>query len=579
MCAAVRTIAVRTVAHSAFANVHESHERIEQTRIVARRGLQEVVGFEFAARVSAWHDAFAALPHTNVALFESDGVEFAAALYGAWHASKVVYLPGDVQPDTCRSLQALNVVFVGAFPPPFETIASPASVNREATLPAFDAHNAQLIIYTSGSTGAPQAVPKRLSQLLAEVESLERVFGEFMNDCDVIATVSHQHIYGLLFKILWPLQAGRAFVAESAVYPEKLIALLAERRAVVVSGPAHLKRLPTSLDWSSVRHNVAAVFSSGGPLPLDAATTTNELLGTTPVEVYGSSETGGIAWRQQSREVAAAWKPLPGVEVAERETQLAIRSPHLANNEWLIVPDNVQFDSNGHFTLLGRADRIAKIEGKRISLVGIETALMQSGLVAEVRVLPLESTRDELGAVVVPNERGWDVLREEQTRGLRAKLDVMLNNSVERIAHPRRWRWLDAVPVNAVGKTTNAALLELFGANELKFPAVHVVNSSSNEVTLELYVSPHLAAFDGHFVDAPILAGVVQVDWAISYARKFLSVNETFDRLEAVKFLRVYQPGALLQMQLQWKPERHLLAFRYDSGPTAHSSGRIFFRA
>ena len=31
-------------------------------------------------------------------------------------------------------------------------------------------------------------------------------------DGDIVATVSHQHIYGLLFKVLWPLAAGRAIV-------------------------------------------------------------------------------------------------------------------------------------------------------------------------------------------------------------------------------------------------------------------------------------------------------------------------------------------------------------------------------
>ncbi|MEO7363604.1 MAG: AMP-binding protein, partial [Gemmatimonadaceae bacterium] len=252
--------------------------------------------------------------------------------------------------------------------------------------------------------------------------------------------------------------------------------------------------------------------------------------------------------------------------------------PHLANDDWYVVPDNVAFDADGHFTLLGRSDRIAKIEGKRISLVGIEALLLQSGLVADVRVLQLESARDEIGAVIVPNENGWSVLRTAQTRGLRAKLDVLLNNSVERIAHPRRWRWVDALPVNDVGKTSNAAVLELFAAAGLHFPAVHVLESSPDKVTFELYVSPHLSAFDGHFPGIPVLAGVVQTDWAICLARKAFGVDLQFDRMEAIKFLRVYQPGDLLTVELQWKAERRLLSFRFDSGSTAHSSGRIFFK-
>lgn len=552
---------------------------IDAESVVARRGQHRINEREFRARVSAWRGALSVVAQPNVALFEADGAEFSAALLGAWYAQKSVYLPGDVQPDTCRSLQALDVAFVGAFPAEFATVVSPANGNADDVFAPLDATDVQAIIYTSGSTGVPQAVPKRLTQLLAEVSALESAFGSLVGDSEIIATVSHQHIYGLLFKILWPLMAKRAFVSESAVYPEKLVALLAERKAAVVSGPAHLKRLPASLAWNSVQHNVSVVFSSGGPLPLDASVLANELLGSAPVEVYGSSETGGIAWRRQSQNVVAAWQPLPGVHVSERDTCLAVRSPHLADAEWHVVPDNVAFAANGHFTLLGRADRIAKIEGKRVSLAGIEDALLQSGLVAEVRVLQLESTRDELGAVIVPNTNGWAVLRDEQTRGLRAKLDVLLNNSVERIAHPRRWRWVDALPVNAAGKTPTSTLLELFAPTGLKFPATHLVESSKDKVSLELYVSPHLAAFDGHFREVPVLAGVVQVDWAICLARKFFGVDMQFDRMEAIKFLRVYQPAALLNVELLWKAERRLLSFRFDSGSIAHSSGRIFFKA
>ena len=572
MCAAVRT---PEVTHLLFDRLSTP---IEAQNVVARSRQRAIGEREFRARVSAWRAALSAVTPVNVALFHPDGVEFAAAMIGAWYAGKTVYLPGDVQRDTGRSLRALDVVFVGAFPQEFEPFASAPGGNADEKFAPLDANDVQTVIYTSGSTGAPQAVPKRLTQLLAEVQALENEFGAYVNDSEIVATVSHQHIYGLLFKILWPLMSQRPFVAESAVYPEQLLSLLSERKSAVVSGPAHLKRLTASLDWSAVRHNASVIFSSGGPLPHDAALAVHTLLGSAPVEVYGSSETGGIAWRRQAPDVVAPWQPLPGVTVSERDNCLAIRSPHLAHDQWFVVPDNVTFEANGHFTLLGRADRIAKIEGKRISLAGIEALLMGSDLVADACVLQLESARDELGAVIVPSKRGWALLRAENTRGLRARLDVRLDSAVERIAHPRRWRWVDALPVNTVGKTSRAALLELFTATGVKFPAVQVLDTSADQVTLELYVSPYLAAFDGHFREIPVLAGVVQVDWAVRLARTFLDVRLAFDRMEAIKFLRVYQPGDLLTVQLHWKPERRLLSFRYDSGSTAHSSGRIFFR-
>ena len=543
---------------------------------LARRGEHDIGESEFRARVTAWRGAFDAIANTAVALYEPDGVEFAAALIGAWYANKTVYLPGDTQPETCRALQALNATFVGAFPDGFTR----ALATHTATITPFEPLNAEealVIIFTSGSTGPPQAVHKRLSQLLADVHTLEIVFGARIGNSDIVATVSHQHIYGLLFKILWPLTYRRTFVSESLVYPEQMLASLTLRVSAIVSGPAHLKRLPESLDWNAVRDHVTATFSSGGPLPLSAASSVELLLGNAPIEVYGSSETGGVAYRQCARGQVASWTPLPGVEVTGSDNGLAVRSAHLPDHNWFLVPDNASFDDHGNFTLLGRADRIAKIEGKRVSLVGIEDALVNSGFVAETRVIQLESTRDELGAIVVPNNAGWDVLRDEGARGLRARLDAALTESVERIAHPRRWRWVDTLPFNAVGKTSRSAALALFAEYGVALPAVRILQAITQEASLELYVSPHMAVFDGHFRKLPVLAGVVQIDWAIFLGRKIFDVQLNFVRMEAVKFLRVYQPGPILRLTMEWNAERQLLTFRYQSDSGAHSSGRIFF--
>ncbi len=545
---------------------------------VARRGEHEIGESEFRERVTVWRKTFDAIANPAIALYEPDGVEFAAALIGAWYANKTVYLPGDTQPETCRALQSQNTAFVGAFPAGYERVPA---IDR-ATAMSFeplDADDARVIIFTSGSTGAPQAVPKRLSQLLAEVHALETVFGAGLGNSDIIATVSHQHIYGLLFKILWPLVSQRTFVVESLVYPEQLQTSLVLRRSAIISGPAHLKRLPATMQWKAVQHNVTAIFSSGGPLPLTAAASVETLLGHAPIEVYGSSETGGVAYRQCARGQNAPWTPLPGVEVTAQDNQLAVRSAHLPDHEWLLVPDSASFDDHGNFTLLGRADRIAKIEGKRVSLVGIEDALLNSGLVAETRVIQLESTRDELGAVVVPNNAGWDVLRDTGASGLRARLNAVLAESVERIAHPRRWRWVDTLPMNAVGKTSHAKALELFTKYGVALPAVRVLQASMHDALLDLFVSPHIAAFDGHFPKLPVLAGVVQVDWAMLIARKLFGIQLHFARLEAIKFLRVYQPGPMLRLTMQWNAERLLLTFRYESDSSTHSSGRIFFGA
>ncbi|WP_239683740.1 AMP-binding protein [Stenotrophomonas maltophilia] len=132
-----------------------------------------------------------------------------------------------------------------------------------------------------------------MDQLAREVDALQAAFGAQLEGVQVHGTVSHQHIYGLLFRVLWPLAAGR-LIHPRRFFHEDLVGALAGTDTVLVATPAHLKRLPEQLDWASLHGRLRAVFSSGGPLPEEAARQVRQWLGVAPTEVYGSSETGGI---------------------------------------------------------------------------------------------------------------------------------------------------------------------------------------------------------------------------------------------------------------------------------------------
>ena len=129
---------------------------------------------------------------------------------------------------------------------------------------------------------------------------------------------------------------------------------------MLISSPAHLKRLPDSQAWTSAAHRVRAVFSSGGPLPLEVAHATARLLGHAPVEVYGSSETGGIAWRQRHADADENWSLMPGVEASIKtdDSVLEIRSPHLPDANWFRTSDRARAVDGGRLQIFGRVDRI-----------------------------------------------------------------------------------------------------------------------------------------------------------------------------------------------------------------------------
>src|SRR5207253_7393346 len=107
-----------------------------------------------------------------------------------------------------------------------------------------------------------------------EIRNLQEAFGARMASqppLRVFTTVSQQHIYGLLFCTFWALAAGHELAVERLVYPEQMAERLAGASCVLVSSPAHLKRLPDSVDWRGARASLRAVFSSGGPLPPESA--------------------------------------------------------------------------------------------------------------------------------------------------------------------------------------------------------------------------------------------------------------------------------------------------------------------
>jgi acyl-coenzyme A synthetase/AMP-(fatty) acid ligase len=430
---------------------------------VARLQGQSKSWEDFLRGASAWRAALEPLKPKRVALHHAQTWDFACALFGLWSLGAEAVIPGDALPATCASLSQGVDLFAGDFPEgqakPLCSQARGGSLDLGAWKRRQPAEQA-ISVFTSGSSGQPQAFPKSFGQLSAELACLERSFGARLGTAGILSTVSHQHIYGLLFKVLWPLSAGREFLSHTLFFPEEILA--AARfypSTVLISSPAHLKRLPSQLPWTEVQEQWKAVFSSGGPLPWEGAKLCQSLLGQAPLEVYGSSETGGIAWRERKEE-SGAFIPFDDVELRFEEGSqlLEVRSPKLPDAQWFKTSDMGRMNAQGRLELLGRQDRILKIEEKRISLEAVERALLASGLASEAKVLPLEQLRGSLGAVLVLTAKG----KAMESKALHEALREAAAQSVERVGLPKRWRVLEAMPLNAQGKVTQKSLLKLF---------------------------------------------------------------------------------------------------------------------
>ena len=393
------------------------------------------------------------------ALNLSDAFDFTAALLGCWAAGRTPLLaPPTALPTLARA--ALDGVIESAG----EATAAPQRIVWEdieavrRPLGAIESH-AALVLYTSGSTGTPKEAGRRLVNLENELTVLEGEFGAKVGAARVFATVSPRHVYGLLFRILWPLLERRPFATFDYEYPEQLLGEVGNGN-VLISSPALLKRIGHLPEQSG---RWRAVFSSGGFLPADAPGAVARVLGAEPVEILGSTETSGVAWRTRS---SAGFRVLPTVEVRVcADELLEVRSP-FAGDGWQAIGDRVRFRADGGFELLGRADRIAKIEDKRVSLSEIEGCLLEHEYVKDVAAVALEDSRRQyVGVVIELSSRGRDALAARGKAAVNSTLRASLRGRVDAVALPRAFRYPAALPVDAQGKHRVAALLDLFATS------------------------------------------------------------------------------------------------------------------
>jgi 3-hydroxymyristoyl/3-hydroxydecanoyl-(acyl carrier protein) dehydratase len=102
-----------------------------------------------------------------------------------------------------------------------------------------------------------------------------------------------------------------------------------------------------------------------------------------------------------------------------------------------------------------------------------------------------------------------------------------------------------------------------------------VQRDTPRRVRLELRLSRELLYFEGHFPGAAILPAVVQIDWAMHYAREHLALLGTFTGMDRLKFSRVLLPQDEPELRLEYQPEKRRLEFSYVTELGRHSSGQL----
>ena len=232
---------------------------------------------------------------------------------------------------------------------------------------------------------------------------------------------------------------------------------------MIIAVPAFLKRTVESVDKLSMKEPF--IFTSGGVLLPEVAKKTDEVFGFWPVEVYGSTETSGIAYRQSKN--GLEWTPFANATISKNEDGcLNIKSPYIKDPAGFQTADLVDIHEDGRFILKGRIDSIVKIEEKRVSVTEVENRILQTGLVKDVCVVAMSDRRQYLAAALVFNKAG-----EEKFAGWK-KFDInmffhdFLMDYFENVVLPKKWRYLEELPVDLQGKKKKLEIQALFTKKE-----------------------------------------------------------------------------------------------------------------
>jgi len=359
-------------------------------------------------------------------------------------------------PYTCALVQ-------GAYPLPEDVTAIPvpdAAASSAHRPPADDLKPDAnwLYLFTGGSTGTPQIWSKSPRNLLLEAANLARAFNIQPTDV-ILSSVPPNHIYGLLYSVLLPLVSGASVSVRTPSFPSEMIQAMDDTRATVfVSIPAHYRALN---EMRIARQQIHTAFSSAGALSDQDDRDFFRSTGIAVTEIYGSTETGGIAYRQRCSGQPAL-QPFSYVNVKIDGERLRVRSDFLSAElprdaaGFFLTADRVAPTEGAEFEILGRSDGIVKVGGKRVDLAQIRQVIVDIPGVkdAYVMAMPVKSGRENEIIAVVAGRIDADRIIQKTIMALPP------------YAVPRRVKVVDQIPLSATGKYNRDAIEKIVHSSQ-----------------------------------------------------------------------------------------------------------------
>ena len=319
---------------------------------------------------------------------------------------------------------------------------------EELNIKEFQDKDFSFIYFTSGTTGFPVGALKTNKNILEEIKVLSRSFEKYAIK-RVIVTVPFIHFYGSLMGLMYPLFNDIDIILKEHFLPSDLLDLIDEN-SLVITTPLYIKSLNRVNEVKDLSKSI--FLSSTAPLMPNIAKEFNEKFSSNIVQLFGSTETGGISYKYNDESL---WTPLEKVETFVNElNELKVKSPFVSNilfekefkttNSEIQTFDYVEFEDS-KFKLVGRSSQILKVAGKRYSTIQIEHILED---IKDIRkaVVFVSSNKDALRG------ESLEITIESDKDFLVKDIKQILKKELSNIKFSITLKIVDKIKTTAIGK-------------------------------------------------------------------------------------------------------------------------------
>ncbi|MET7936602.1 acyl-CoA synthetase [Streptomyces sp. NPDC005322] len=345
---------------------------------------------------------------------------------------------------------------------PVETVRVELAERAAWSKPEPDPESAAFILYTSGTTGAPKGALISRRAVAADLDALAEAWAWTADDT-LVHGLPLFHVHGLVLGVLGALRVGSRLVHTGKPTPA---AYAAAGGSLYFGVPTVWNRVVRDPDAARALSGARLLVSGSAPLPAPVFRDLERLTGRRPVERYGMTETLiTVSTRADGeRRPGSVGRPVAGIRtrIAAEEGaeigELQLTGPTLfdgylgrpeatagsyTEDGWFRTGDIAAIEPDGFHRIVGRASiDMIKSGGYRIGAGEVENALLDHPAVQEAAVIG--APHDDLGQQIVAYVVADGIGEQELIDFVAARLSVH--------KRPRKVRFLDALPRNAMGK-------------------------------------------------------------------------------------------------------------------------------